>query len=136
MLRVLAAPSVPPAPPPALTAPIATVIDERRELHVRDRRGGDPERRHLDGMRPLLVVEDERLAGIGTERERASGDNGVAPTKLWIDGWRCGGRIKRRRPRIAKGVDDRRQVLRMHVLVLRGQRVEIRLVATRLARFE
>src|SRR5262249_32276415 len=56
------------APGPARRAPefppaIAAAVYESRELGVRDRRLGNPERRDLDLVGPLLVVEDEAIGG-------------------------------------------------------------------------
>src|SRR5262249_33437907 len=49
----------PPQIPPAVTAPFY----ESCELGVRHRRFGNPERRDLELVGPLLVIEDEALGG-------------------------------------------------------------------------
>ena len=136
MLGPLAPAPVPAAPAPPFAPPIATVVDEGLELGVGDGRRGDPEGRDLDGMRPLLVVEDEWLAGIGAEHEGAAGDGDVVRAELGIEGRRARGRREARRARVAQGLEDRRQVLGVHVLVQRGQRVEVDVVVTRRAGLE
>ncbi len=136
MLDRLPPAPVPAAPAPPFAPPIAAVVDEGLELRVGDGRRGDPERLDSDGMCPLLVVEDERLVGIGAEHEGAAGDGDVVRAELGIDRRRATGRIEARGPRIAQGLEDRRQVLGVHVLVQRGQRVEVDLVATRRAGLE
>src|SRR5262249_20323652 len=76
---------VPASPAPQVTASIPLVVDEGRELGVRDRRGANLERLHLDLMRPLLVVEDEGLVGRGTEQESATRDVDVVRPICRID---------------------------------------------------
>src|SRR5207237_5778519 len=56
------------APGPARRAPefpsaITAVVDERGELGIRNRGLGNPERRDVDLMRPLLVVDIEAIGG-------------------------------------------------------------------------
>src|SRR5207253_8528353 len=104
MLRPLAPPPVPAAPPPPCAPPIAALVDEGLELRVGDRRRGDPERLDLDGMRPLLVVEDERLVAIGAQHQGAAGDSDVVRAELGIDGRRAAGRMEARRTRVAQAV--------------------------------
>src|SRR5262249_17940374 len=134
MLRSLATTPLPAPSLPELAARVTAVVDERLELGVRHQRGGDAERRDLDRMGPLLVVEDERLVGRGAEQEGAAGHGDVARTVGRID--------DRSRPReieaieartwIAERMNDEREILGVHVLVLRGQRVKVRVVGRRL----
>src|SRR2546425_2059298 len=121
MLGALAAAPVPAAPSPALATPIAAVVDEALELRVGDGRRGDPERLDLDGVRPLLVVEDERLVGFGAPRGTAAGGGDVARAETGIDGGRRRGRGGEAwRPRGAQRLEDRRQGLALHVLLQPG----------------
>src|SRR5262249_41433352 len=64
--RLLGGAAPAPGPPrrgPEFPSAIAAAVYEGGELGVRDRRLGNPERRDLDLVGPLLVVEDEAIGG-------------------------------------------------------------------------
>ena len=84
-------------------------------------------------MRPLLVVEDERLVRGGAETEAASRNIDVVQTIPGIDGRIRGGGILEGKngARMAEGLEDDREVLRVHALVQRGERVEIHVLFPR-----
>src|SRR6185503_6946372 len=63
---------------PQLAASVAAVVHEAGELRLRDGAPRDAEGTNLDRVRPLLVVEDERLAGIRSHQERPARNSGVA----------------------------------------------------------
>ncbi len=136
MLGLLAPSPIPAPAAPQLTPAVAAVVDEDLVLGVRHGRGGDPEGSHLHGMRPLLVVEDEGFVGRGAKHERAAAHLDVARLVRRIDHGCRRHRIEARQggPGVAQRLPDQGQVLRVHVLVQRGQRVEVRLLGTRLAR--
>src|SRR5262249_54409693 len=76
---------VPASPAPQFTAAIPAVVDEARELRVCDWRRANPERGHLDLVRPPLVVEDEWFVGGRAETESAARDVDVARRIRRID---------------------------------------------------
>ena len=110
---------------PPLAATVAAVLHELGEASLRDGRAGDPERRELHRVGPLLVVEHEGLAGLRAEQERAAGNGDVS-------GQVAAARDRRRgvgEPR--RGVPERlareRHRLEVHVLVEDAQRDEVRI---------
>ena len=75
---------------PELAPRVAAVVDELRELALRDRRARDRERRDRDVVRPLLVVEHERRGPFGSEPHRrlpeldvARGRRRRSPSGAW-----------------------------------------------------
>src|SRR6266545_2767646 len=134
---VTAAP-VPAPAPPELAPAVSIVIDEGLELGIRHRRRGDSKGGDLDGVRPLLVVEDERLVVRGAEHERAATDLDVTRPIRDIDGRGSGRGIegRQRGPGIAERLANQRQVFPVHVLVQGSQRVEVRLLGAWLTRVE
>ncbi len=100
--RVLAAlppTPVPPAAPPHLAPPISAVVDERPELGIRHRCRRDPKWPHLDGMSPLLIVEQEPLIALGPRPERPAWHRDVVGAPVSIDGRAGPGRIEARESR-------------------------------------
>src|SRR5262249_35411975 len=95
------------APAPALGVPeflatIPVVVDERRELLLRDRGAGDVERPDRDGVRPLFIIEHEGLALRRTEGERASRNRHV--TRQGACGFVTGDSVARGEPEAGRGI--------------------------------
>src|SRR5688500_8103819 len=91
ILDALTPPPIPAAPSPALAPSITTVLDEGLELRVRHWGGGNAERGDLHGMCPLLIIEDERLVGIGAQPERSAGYGDVVFAEIRVHWPRWGG---------------------------------------------
>src|SRR5581483_1451489 len=62
---------------PELFPAVAAVVYERGELRVRHRIARDAKRLHLDGVRPFLIVEDEKGIARSAEHESPAGDADV-----------------------------------------------------------
>src|SRR3989454_12601732 len=78
---------VPPSASPHLAPPVSAVVDERPELGIRHRRRRDSKWPHLDGMSPLLIVENERLVALGPEPEGAAGERDIVEGPISIYVW-------------------------------------------------
>src|SRR5262249_42738754 len=115
------------APPPSLSVPeflatIAVIVDEGRELLLRDGGTGDVKRRDRNRVRPLLVIEHERLALQCPEREGASrnrhiarqGALGFVARRSLVDGDR------ESRRGIAQGLPGVGERLIVHIFVEQG----------------
>src|SRR2546430_15120597 len=89
-------------------------------------------------MRPFLIVEDEGLVGCRPEGEGATRNSNVARAVRRIQRRPGGPGIDagKARTRAAKGVQDEGEVFGVHVLMERGEGVEIRLLRARLAGVE
>src|SRR5262249_10341158 len=81
-----------PQPGPALPIPelpptIPVVLDERLKLRIGDWCRPDAEWAHLDGMRPLLVVEYEWLLRRSPEEKRPAGNRDITRLVPGVDRW-------------------------------------------------
>ena len=123
------------APPPAgprpeLATAVAAVLDEGGEFGVGDGRAPDRERLDLDGVRPLLVVEDEGQVAARPEHEGAAGHPAVARERASAAGRRDG---RKRRGRIGQRLPGVGERLVVHVLVEDREEVEVPFRGRRLA---
>ena len=115
------------APGPARRAPefpsaITAVVDERGELGIRNRGLGNPERRDVDLVRPLLVVENEAIGGGRAEPPAPAGHLDVASP--------CPGAMTCRiaktfGPRVSERLSRIDERLDVHILVPDREVVEI-----------
>ena len=105
---------------PKVSAPIPAVIDEGGEFRVGDGGTGDAERRDLDGVRPFLVVIDERGSGLGTEPERTPRNLGIT---LQGPGVRGELEVGEPGPGIGKGLAGIGKGLGVHVFMKCGELV-------------
>ena len=118
---------IPIADPPARLerrAPVAAIFDKRRELGLRHRRPRDGKGLHVDGVRPLLVVEDERLIGRCTQQETSAPHGHIAGP--WSALRPC--RLRRAgepRPGIAQRLAGVGKRFRVHVFVEDAQLDEV-----------
>src|SRR5215813_12706741 len=115
------------APGPTRGAPeffsaITAVADERGELGIRNRSFGNPERRDVDLVRPLLVVENEALDGGRAEAPAPAGHLDVASQRAGTMACRT---PKIFRPRISERLSRIDERLYVHVLVPDREVVEI-----------
>src|SRR5262249_14333761 len=115
------------APVPARRAPefppaIAALLYERGELGVADGGFGDAERCDFDGVRPLLIVENEAIGRRRTELPAPAGHGDIALPRAGAIGGRTGEPV---RPRISKRLARIGERLDMHVLVTDRKLVEI-----------
>src|SRR5262249_13662091 len=115
------------APGPARRAPefpsaIAAAVYEGGELGVRDRRLGNPERRDLDLVGPLLVVEDEPIGGGRAELPAPAGHLDVTSPRAGAMRCRTPKTFRLRISERLSRIDER---LDVHILVPDRKVVEI-----------
>ena len=110
-----------------LAAHVAAVVHECREPGVRHRRPRDAERPHLDRVAPLLVVEHEGDVSRRTGQELPARHGDVAGQIAGTGIGRRSGvaRDRELRPGISQRLPRPRERLVVHVLVERGELVEI-----------
>src|SRR5262249_22953163 len=90
----------PPRGAPKSPSAITAVTDERGELGIRNRSFGNPERRDVDLVCPLLVVENEALGGGRAEPPAPAGHLDVAAP--------CAGTMTCRTPKIFRPRESER----------------------------
>ena len=115
--------SHPPFETPEVTSSVAAILDERAKRIVRNWSACDTKRLEVYLVRPLLVVEDERLVGRSTDTITSAGNLNVAWKRTAIRGRR--GTLERR-SRIAQTLPRVRTRLTVHVFVKRAQETQIR----------
>ena len=123
----------PPGVGPVLAARVAAVAHELRELGIGHRRSCDAKRPDLDRVAPLLVVEHERRVA-GCAGQELPARHGHVAGQSARPGIGRRSRVARRREsrsRIAERLARPRERLVVHVLVERGELVEVAVHRTR-----
>src|SRR5262249_33523376 len=117
------------APGPARLAPefapaVAFRLDELGEFALCDRRASNSKGTDFYGVRPLFVVEDERLFGKRSQQKLSPGDVGISGKRSGIAGTRWPrARKSRRAPRVS--LTRVGEGLGVHVFVEHAQLDEI-----------
>jgi hypothetical protein len=127
---------VPASRTPQLRTAIPIGFHERGELALGHRRAGDGERPQRHGVRPLLVIEDERLVGRGPQHESAAGHEDVSgpgtaiPVRRFSTATHGHGQERLGVSECLPGV---KECLAMHVLMVDRQQDEVAFPAIRSA---